>query len=62
MLYLHGGGFCIGSPATQALATHLAAATGATVHVLDYRLAPEHPSPPPSTTPSPRGGSWRPTG
>jgi epsilon-lactone hydrolase len=46
VLYLHGGGFCIGSPAThRALATHLAAATGATVHVLDYRLAPEHPFP-----------------
>jgi len=46
VLYLHGGGFCIGSPAThRALATHLAAATGATVHVLDYRRAPEHPFP-----------------
>ena len=46
VLYLHGGGFCIGSPAThRALATHLAAAMGATVHVLDYRLAPEHPFP-----------------
>ena len=48
VLYLHGGGFCIGSPAThRALATHLAAAAGATVHVLDYRLAPEHPFPAP---------------
>jgi epsilon-lactone hydrolase len=46
VLYLHGGGFTTGSPAThRALATHLAAATGATVHVLDYRLAPEHPFP-----------------
>ncbi|SNR41665.1 alpha/beta hydrolase [Blastococcus mobilis] len=46
MLYLHGGGFTTGSPAThRALATHLAAASGATVHVLDYRLAPEHPFP-----------------
>jgi epsilon-lactone hydrolase len=46
VLYLHGGGFAVGSPAThRALATHLAAASGATVHVLDYRLAPEHPFP-----------------
>jgi monoterpene epsilon-lactone hydrolase len=46
VLYLHGGGFTIGSPAThRALAAHLAAASGATVHLLDYRLAPEHPFP-----------------
>jgi acetyl esterase/lipase len=46
VLYLHGGGFTTGSPAThRALATHLASASGATVHVLDYRLAPEHPFP-----------------
>ncbi|WP_217640559.1 alpha/beta hydrolase [Blastococcus tunisiensis] len=46
ILYLHGGGFTTGSPAThRALAGHLAAASGATVHVLDYRLAPEHPYP-----------------
>src|SRR5829696_5347610 len=46
VLYLHGGGFTIGSAGThRALATHLAAASGATVHLLDYRLAPEHPFP-----------------
>jgi epsilon-lactone hydrolase len=46
VLYLHGGGFTIGSATThRALAAHLAAATGATVHLLDYRLAPEHPFP-----------------
>jgi monoterpene epsilon-lactone hydrolase len=46
VLYLHGGGFTIGSMRThRALATHLAAASGATVHLLDYRLAPEHPFP-----------------
>ena len=46
VLYLHGGGFTIGSPRThRALAAHLAAASGATVHLLDYRLAPEHPFP-----------------
>jgi acetyl esterase/lipase len=46
VLYLHGGGFTIGSPVThRALASHLAVASGASVHVLDYRLAPEHPFP-----------------
>jgi monoterpene epsilon-lactone hydrolase len=46
VLHLHGGGFTIGSPVThRALAAHLAVATGATVHLLDYRLAPEHPYP-----------------
>ena len=46
VLHLHGGGFTAGSPVThRALAAHLAAATGATVHLLDYRLAPEHPYP-----------------
>ena len=44
--YLHGGGYCIGSPRSH---RHLAAAIGAaaeTVVVLpDYRLAPEHPFP-----------------
>jgi epsilon-lactone hydrolase len=46
VLYLHGGGFTVGSPAThRALAAHLAVATAATVHLLDYRLAPEHPYP-----------------
>jgi len=46
VLYLHGGGFTIGSTLThRALATHLAAASGTTVHLLDYRLAPEYPFP-----------------
>lgn len=46
VLYLHGGGYCIGSPATaQLLAAHLSAAAGAPVVVPDYRLAPEHPHP-----------------
>ncbi|MGY2082564.1 alpha/beta hydrolase [Blastococcus sp. SYSU DS0539] len=46
ILYVHGGGFVIGSMTThRALATHLAAASGATVHLLDYRLAPENPHP-----------------
>ncbi|MCE0445003.1 alpha/beta hydrolase [Streptomyces tricolor] len=41
VLYLHGGGFTVGSPAThRSLAAHLARATGRPVYVLDYRLAP----------------------
>ncbi|TFV53070.1 alpha/beta hydrolase [Blastococcus sp. TF02A-35] len=46
VLYLHGGGFTTGSAAThRTLASHLASASGAVVHLLDYRLAPEHPFP-----------------
>ena len=46
VLYLHGGGYTVGSPTThRALAAHLAAATGAPVYLLDYRLTPEHPYP-----------------
>ncbi|MGV9744099.1 alpha/beta hydrolase [Rhodococcus zopfii] len=46
VLYLHGGAYTAGSPAThRSLAAHLAAATGSAVYVLDYRLAPENPYP-----------------
>lgn len=46
LLYLHGGGYCVGSSRThRGLAAHIARAAGATVHVPDYRLAPEHPHP-----------------
>ncbi|MCA0144542.1 alpha/beta hydrolase [Blastococcus sp. LR1] len=46
ILYLHGGGFTNGSAAThRTLATYIAATSGAVVHLLDYRLAPEHPFP-----------------
>jgi epsilon-lactone hydrolase len=46
LLYLHGGGYCIGSPASvRGLTSALAAASGLAVHVPDYRLAPEHPCP-----------------
>ena len=45
-LHLHGGGFTVGGPAThRALAASLATWMPATVHLLDYRLAPEHPYP-----------------
>jgi acetyl esterase/lipase len=46
VLYLHGGGYTVGSMIThRALAAHLAAANGAPVYLLDYRLAPEQPYP-----------------
>ncbi|MDV2077820.1 alpha/beta hydrolase [Marinobacter xestospongiae] len=46
LLYLHGGAYIVGSPAThRGLTGHLAKATGATVYAIDYRLAPKHPYP-----------------
>ncbi|MGZ4707922.1 MAG: alpha/beta hydrolase [Acidimicrobiales bacterium] len=46
VLYLHGGGYCIGSIRTHRnLASRLALAYGGRVLNLDYRLAPEHPFP-----------------
>lgn len=46
LLYLHGGGYTIGSPRThRALTSHLAVAASCDVLVPDYRLAPEHPYP-----------------
>lgn len=46
MLYLHGGAFMIGSPAThRAITAGLAARGNMSVCVPDYRLAPEHPYP-----------------
>ena len=46
VLYLHGGGYCSGSiNSHRNLAARLALASGSTVALLDYRLAPEHPFP-----------------
>ncbi|WP_054816377.1 alpha/beta hydrolase [Nocardia arizonensis] len=46
VLYLHGGGYAVGSMAThRSLAATLAHVTGCAVYLLDYRLAPEHPFP-----------------
>lgn len=46
VLWLHGGGYNIGSSGSHLpLASHLAAALGAPVLVPTYRLAPEHPYP-----------------
>ncbi|MET8652062.1 MULTISPECIES: alpha/beta hydrolase [Nocardia] len=46
ILYLHGGGYTVGSLTThRSLAARLAHGTDCPVYVLDYRLAPEHPFP-----------------
>lgn len=46
ILYLHGGGYCLGGAAShRALAARLAVAAGAQVVLPEYRLAPEHPFP-----------------
>src|SRR5215510_2763032 len=46
ILYLHGGGYMIGSPRSHRhLAAAIAHAAGTQALLLDYRLAPEHPFP-----------------
>lgn len=46
LLYLHGGGYGVGSPGTHRdLVSRLSVACRARVYSLDYRLAPEHPYP-----------------
>ena len=47
VLYFHGGGYVSGSPPDRylPLATAVALAANARVHVVDYRLAPETPFP-----------------
>ncbi len=46
LLYLHGGAYVVGAPATHRPITGaLARGTGLAVFALDYRLAPEHPFP-----------------
>lgn len=46
ILYLHGGGFVVGSRETyRRIASDLSQATAAKVLLIDYRLAPEHPYP-----------------
>lgn len=48
VLYLHGGGYVIGSPRThREFARRLSTASEAQVLVIDYRLAPENPFPAP---------------
>jgi epsilon-lactone hydrolase len=47
VIYFHGGGYVSGSPPERylPLAAAVALAANATVHTVDYRLAPEHPFP-----------------
>ncbi|MFN2517971.1 MAG: alpha/beta hydrolase fold domain-containing protein [Jatrophihabitantaceae bacterium] len=46
ILYLHGGGYTVGSPHThRSLAAFLARSSSAVLFSLDYRLAPENPYP-----------------
>lgn len=46
ILYLHGGGYCLGSPIShRSVTTYLARAANLPVFAADYRLAPEHPFP-----------------
>lgn len=46
VLHLHGGGYTRGSAhGSLAVAARLAAAVGGSAFTVDYRLAPEHPSP-----------------
>lgn len=46
LLYLHGGGYVIGSAqGYRGLAAELARAAGVTGYAIDYRRAPEHPCP-----------------
>lgn len=46
LLFLHGGGYVVGSPASHRhLVANLSAETGLQALLVDYRLAPEHPFP-----------------
>ncbi|MGC1511435.1 MAG: alpha/beta hydrolase [Acidimicrobiales bacterium] len=46
IVYVHGGGYAIGSAAShRSMLTHLSAAADARVLAVDYRLAPEHAHP-----------------
>lgn len=46
VFYLHGGGYCLGSLASHGeLAARVGRASGMSVLLVDYRLAPEHPFP-----------------
>jgi len=62
LLFLHGGGYEFGSLRSDGeLAARLGRASGMRVLFPEYRLAPEHPSPLPSTTSWPHGAGSAPT-
>ena len=61
LLFLHGGGYELGSLRSDGeLAARLGRASRARVLFPEYRLAPEHPFPPPSTTCWPHGAGSAP--
>jgi monoterpene epsilon-lactone hydrolase len=46
VVYLHGGAYTVGSPAThRSITSRIARNANARVYAVDYRLAPEHPFP-----------------
>ncbi len=46
LLYLHGGGYCVGSIIThRSMVSHMARAAKTKTLLIDYRLAPENPFP-----------------
>lgn len=46
IVYLHGGGYALGSHRSHgAMVSHIAAATGRSMLLIEYALAPEHPFP-----------------
>lgn len=46
LLWLHGGGYCLGSPELhRGLGVALATASNRAIYLLEYRLAPENPYP-----------------
>ena len=61
LLFLHGGGYELGSVRSDGeLAARLGRASGMRVLFPEYRLAPSIPSPPPSTTSGPPGAGSAP--
>ena len=62
LLFLHGGGYELGSLRSDGeLAARLGRASGMRVLFPEYRLAPSTPSPPPLTTCWPHGAGSAPT-
>src|SRR5580658_940919 len=46
IVWLHGGGYCVGGCASHRVwAARMAEAAGAIAYTVDYRMAPEHPFP-----------------